>query len=114
MMRAPGLAAIHAAELRVAQSGCEARDQLRRAAAAFRANLARPTTLALAAAAAGLLGFWLARRSKPQTGSSSAGTNVVSTASVASLVGAVIMRYGMQYLPFLVQQVRAAWGGRSR
>ncbi len=109
MMRAPGPAAIHAAELKVARSGREARDGLRRARVALRATLARPSTLALAAGAAALLGFWLARRPKrPATPASAAGAGVARTASAAGLVGALLLRYGMQLLPFVLQQVRAA------
>jgi hypothetical protein len=111
MMRAPGLAEIHAAERRVARSGQDTVDGLRSAQAALRANLARPATLALAAAAAGLLGFWLARQLKRRARSSSTSAGAVGTASIASLVGAFIMRYGMQYLPFVVQQVQAAQRG---
>ena len=108
MMRAPTLAAIHAAELRVARSGQDARDGLHRARTAFRAVLARPSTLALAAGAAGLLGHWIARRPRPGAASSSDGVGVATTASAAGLVLAFIVRYGMQYLPFIFRQVRAA------
>jgi len=108
MMRAPDPAVIHAAELRVAQSARDARDGLRRARAAWRAKLAQPATLALAAGTAGLLGFWLARRLKPRASSPPVGAGTVGTVSAAGLLGAFIMRYGMQYLPFVVQQVRAA------
>jgi hypothetical protein len=107
MMRAPDAAAIHAAELKVARSGQEARDGLRRARVALRATLARPSTLVLAAGAAALLGFWLARRPKRQATPSS-GAGVARTASAAGLVGALLLRYGMQLLPFVLQQVRAA------
>ena len=108
MIRAPDLAAIHAAELRVAQSARNVSDSLRRARVAFRATLVRPSTLALAAGAACLLGFWLWRRPRPQATSSSAGAGVAATASVAGLLGAFVVRYGMQYLPFILRQARAA------
>lgn len=108
MMRAPTLAAIYAAELKVAQSKRNTRDSLRRARVALRATLARPSTLALVAGAAGLFGFWLARRPLPQAKSSAAGVGVITTTSAVGLVVAFIVRYGMQRLPFILQQVRAA------
>lgn len=112
-MRAPDLAAIYAAELRVAQSKQDTRDGLRRVRVAFRAALARPSTLALVAGAAGLLGIWLARRPQPQATSSSAGVAVAATTSAVGLVLAFIVRYGMQHLPLILQQVRAAWQSRA-
>jgi hypothetical protein len=107
-MRAPDLAAIHAAELRVAQSQRNTRDGLRRARVAFRAVLIRPSTLALVAGAAGLFGFWLARRPQPQPRAPASTAGVAATNSAAGLVPAFILRYGMQRLPFILQQVRAA------
>ena len=113
MMRAPNLAAIHAAELRIAHSMRNSRDGLRRAQVAFRANLARSSTLALIAGAAGLLGFWIAHRPQPRTASSSAGVGTAATASAASLVLAFIVRYGMQHLPVILQHAWAAWQRRA-
>jgi hypothetical protein len=106
MIRAPTLAAIHAAELRVAQSERNTRDSLRRVRVASRAALSRPFTLALVAGAAGLFGFWLARRPQPRATTSSDG--VAATRSAAGLVLAFMVRYGMRYLPFILQQIRAA------
>jgi hypothetical protein len=111
MMRAPSLAAIHAAESRIAQSGRDARDGLRRARVAFRANLTRPSTLALVVGVAGLLSFWLARKPQPPATSSPAGVSVATTASVAGLAGAFIVRYAMKHLPFVLQQ---AWAVRQK
>lgn len=112
MMPAPDRAAIHAAELRVAQARSNSRDSLRRVRVAFRATLVRPSTLALVAGAAGLVGFWLARRPhphpqpRPQATASTAG--VAATTSAAGLALAFIVRYGMQRLPFILQQVWVA------
>ena len=108
MGTSPTLAAIYAAELRVAQSNGNTRDSLRRVRVAFRATLARPSTLALVAGAAGLFGFWLARRPQPQATSPSDGATVAPTTSVAGLVLAFIVRYAMQRLPFILRQVWAA------
>ena len=108
MMRAPTLAAIHAAEQRVAQSGRNARDGMRRARIAFRSTLARPATLALIAGAAGLAGFWLARRPRRQASSTTDGAGVGKKSSAVGVALAFIVRYGIPRVPFLLQQVRAA------
>jgi hypothetical protein len=108
MMRAPGLAAIHAAELRVAQSERNTRDSLRRVRVAFRAALVRPATLALIAGAAGLAGFWLARRRQPPPQATASTAGVAATTSAVGLVLAFVVRYGMQRLPSILQQVWVA------
>ena len=103
-MRAPTLDEIHAAELRVAQSKQTTRDTLRRVRVAFRAALARPSTLALVAGAAGLLGFWLARR--PQMVSGADGGAVATRASAAGSVAlGFIVRYAIRHLPFILSHV---------
>ncbi len=108
MMRTPDLAAIHAAELRVDQCRRNTRESLRRVRAASRAALARPATLALVAGAAVLFGFWLVRRPQPRATSSSDGVAAATTTSAVGLVLAFIVRYGMQRLPLILQQVWAA------
>ena len=107
MKKAPTRAAIHAAELRVAQAKRNTRDSLGRAGVALRAALARPTTLALVAAAAGLLGFWIARRPK-RVPTSSGEIGAAKTSSAAGVALAVILRYGLRRLPFVVGQLWAA------
>jgi hypothetical protein len=110
MMRAPALAAIHAAELRVAQAERNSRDSLRRVRVAFRAALVRPSTLALVAGAAGLFGFWLARRPQPQPQPQATASTAGATATTSAigLVLAFMVRYGLQRLPNILQQVWAA------
>jgi len=108
MMRAPTLAAIHAAEQRVAQSGRNARDSLCHARVAFRATLARPATLALVAGAAGLAGFWLVRRPRRQARYTTDGAGVGKKASAVGVALAYIVRYGIPRVPFFLQQLRAA------
>jgi len=110
MMRAPDLAAIHAAELRVAQSGRNTRDGLRRVRVAFRAAVVRPTTLALVAGAAGIFSYWLARRPQPQPQAQATASTagVAATTSAVGLALAFVVRYGMQRLPFMLQQVWVA------
>lgn len=105
MMRRPATAVIQAAELRVAQSRQSIGGSLRRARAAFAANLTRPSTLLLAAGAACLLVWRFARR--PRAGTSSDGLGIATTTSVLGLVLALAMRYSMQSLPFIVRQVWA-------
>lgn len=109
MMRRPATAAIQAAELRVAQSRQSIRDSLRRARAAFAANLKRPPTLLLAAGAACLLIWRFARR--PRAGTSSDGMGIATTTSVLGVVLALAMRYGMQSLPFIARKV---WATRQK
>jgi hypothetical protein len=111
MMRMPKLTAIYAAELRVAQSMQKTQDSLHRVRAAFRATLARPSTLGLVVGAGGLLGFWLARR--PQGISPANGVRVATTASAAVLLRALIVRYGMQHLPDIFRQIWAARQNRA-
>lgn len=111
MMRRPATAAIEAAELRVAQSRQSIGDSLRRARAAFVANLTRPSTLLLAAGAACLLMWRFARR--PRAGTSSDGMSIATTTSVLGVVLALVMRYSMQGLPFIARQVWASWRKRA-
>jgi|GEM_PF-3537468 len=104
MSRAPGLAAIRAAEALIAQSNRDARDGLARAKTAFRTNLSQPSTLAMAAMAGGLLAVWLARRRGSYSGSGR--PDAVRTVSTLGLAAAAMLRYGTQYLPLLVRLVR--------
>ncbi len=113
MMRAPTRAAIQAAELRVAQSGRDTRDGLRQARVEFRAALVRPLTLALIAGAAGLLVFLGIRRVQRPATVSSGSAGLAATTSVTGLVLAILVRYGMQGLPFIVHKIRAVLAKRA-
>ena len=107
MTRAPTLAAIHAAEMRVAEARQETADSLRRGLAALRAMLTRPSAVAVAAGTVGLLTFVIARRlRRPQAPSRSPAAT--TTTSAAGLVAAFIVRYAMQQLPLVIQRVVAA------
>lgn len=109
MMRVPSLAAIHAAELKLAQSRRDTRDSLQRAGVASCAMLARPATLVLIAGVTGLLGFSLARRTRSQSRRlSSPDEGTAGTPSAAGVLAAFIVRYGMQHLPFILQLFTAA------
>ncbi len=110
MMRMPSLATIEAAERRVVQSRLITRDRLYRVRVAYRAALARPSTLVLVMATAGVAGFWLTRRRRATA--SSAGARIATASSVAGVVGAFIVQYGMRHLPFFLQQVWAAQQAR--
>jgi len=97
MMHTVDVAAIRAAELRIEQSRRDTREHLRRARAATRSIFARPSTLALTAAAAGALGFWMTRRAPPPAKSAT----VVDTAAKTSVIGltlAFFVRYAVQML----------------
>ncbi len=113
MMRAPTRAAIQAAELRVAQSGQNTRDSLRHARTEFRAALVRPWTLALVAGAAGLLVFLSVRRLQRPGTVSSGSAGSAATTPVAGLALAIVMRYGMQGLPYIFRKIRAVLARRA-
>jgi len=114
MMQSPTHASIHAVELRIAQSKRNTRESLSRARRAFRANLVRPSTLAVAAGAAGAFGFWLARRPRTHAAAAADGEHAAATTpSKAVIVRAFIVRYAMKALPFILQQVRAAGQERA-
>lgn len=111
MMQMPDRAEIAAVERKVAQSMLNTQDSVRRVRAAFRAPLARPATLLLVAAAAGVAGFCLTHR-RPAT-PPSIGARVVTTTTIAVLMRQAIVRYGIQLLPVLLQRLRAAWQKRA-
>lgn len=113
MMRTPDLAAIRAAELRLEQSRRDTREHFGRARAASRMILARPSTLALTAAAAGVLGLWMTRRARPSTNAAT----VVNSAAKTSVIGftlAFLARYAMQILPPHVLRHWAEQRNRAR
>jgi hypothetical protein len=105
MMRAPTRAAIYAAELRVAQAKQSTRDSLCRARSALRATLARPSTLALVAGTAGVLGFLLVRLRPRPVESQAVGPGTARTTSTAGLALTLLLQYGMRGLPIVWQRV---------
>ena len=106
MKRIVSLTEIHAIEVRVAQSRANTLTELRRANVALRSLLARPTTLAMVAGAAGVVGFWLTRRPASSKASPDA-ADVTSRPSAAGVFLAVIVKYGMQAFPFILQNFLA-------
>ena len=106
-MQIPNLAEIQSAELKFVQSRRDVHIRFLRARTALRNTAARPVTLAAIAAAAGLVGYWLTRRKsvRPEKDSAAATTGVF--ASAVSLAMTFLVRYAIQHLPFIVQQVRA-------
>lgn len=104
MTRAPTAAAIHAVELRIEQSRRDFHDSLQRARVAFRANLTRPSTLIVAAGAAGLVAFWLAGRSRRRAPSAA---TVAGTTSAVGLVGGLVLHYVTRHWRFIAEQVLA-------
>jgi hypothetical protein len=113
MMRTPTLTAIYAAELRVAQSRLQTHAALHRGRIAFRATLARPSSLVTVAGAAAIFGYWLTRRPRPQTVSASDRASDVRTAPAAAFILAFIVRYAKQHLPAILRQVWAAQQNRA-
>jgi hypothetical protein len=81
-------------------------DRLRRGQVALRAAVTRPSTVALAAGAAGLLTFLIARRLRPRAATPAAGAT--ARTSAAGLVVTFVARYALRHLPFILQQFRAA------
>lgn len=104
MMRVPTLAAIYAAELRVAQSKLHMRDSAGRVRDAFRSALTRPATL-VGVAAALLGGFWLLRRTRQRTKPPSVGLMAAAAVAIGGLVRASMLRYGTQYASAVVRQI---------
>jgi hypothetical protein len=103
---------IRATEARVAQSGQAASDHLHRAGLAWRAAIGKPAVLVMAAGTAGSLGFWLARRRRKlypnKTGSPEIRQEISAVASSTGLIAALILRYAMRSLPFVIHQFRVA------
>lgn len=111
MTRATDLAAIHAAELKVAQSMQATRDGLRRVRIAFRANLVRPSKIALVVGAAGLFVWWLARPRQVKPSDDRVG--IATNTSVLGFLLVLIVRYGLHGFPFILRQIREARQGRN-
>jgi hypothetical protein len=106
MIRAPNLAAIQAAELRVARAWRLTHESLHRVPVAVRATLTRPSTVMLAAGLAGVVGLCIARRWRAK--SSPNASRPAASPSAAKVVAAFLARFGMQYLGVLIRQVWAA------
>ena len=106
MMRAPTPAAIHAVELRVEQSRRDFHDSLQRAQVAFRETLTRPSTLIVAAGAAGMVGFWLFGRSRRRAPSTAA--TVAGTTSAVGVVGGLVLHYATRHWRFIADQALKA------
>ena len=118
MKRAPTEEAIAAAEAKLVLSRQKTRDGLDRARTAFRARLARPSTVALAAGAvglAGVAGVWLALRPRRRRRAAypKLGVGAVLTAYAAPFVQSLLARYGKEALSMLVEKVRAARHARA-
>jgi hypothetical protein len=107
MKRAPTRSEINAAEFNLAQAQQDVIDSLRRLRVAVRETLARPSTLAVVGGAAGLLGFWLARRPR---GAPAPTDTARQKTTARGLILAFATRYAMQRLPHLLSQL---WAGRQ-
>lgn len=109
MMRAPAPAAIHAAEMRVARLSGDTRESLQRAGTRARMawRSAAPRVRWALVAAGGLLGIWIARRRSRKASASPRAAAVTATSTAGILFG-IAVRYAMQRLPVLLQQIWAA------
>ena len=105
MKRADALNAIYSTELTIAQSRENTLTGLHRANIALRSTLSRPTTLVLVAGAAGVFGFWLQRRHA--TSEASADVSAIKPPSSAGVVLALVVKYGMQLWPVIMQKFQA-------
>jgi hypothetical protein len=108
-MSAPSLNEIYDAELAFARAAQDTVNGVRRAQAALRERLARPSTLAGVAGAAMLAGFFVARRKKPEVQIS--GRRRIEKEpgpSTVALFMAFIMRQALARLPALLEQIWAA------
>jgi hypothetical protein len=101
MMRTPDLTAIREAELRIEQARRDTREHCRRARAASRSILARPSTLALTATAACVLGLRMTRQARPSTNVATV-VNAAAKTSVIALTLGFLARYAVQILTPLV------------
>jgi hypothetical protein len=69
--------------------------------------------LTLVAGAAASIGVWPARQPRLQSTPAFDGAAAAESPSVAGVMLAFIMRYGMQRLPMILHQVLAAWQSRA-
>lgn len=106
MMRAPTPDAIHAVELRVEQSRRDFHNSLQRAQVAFRETLSSPSTLIVAAGAAGLVVFFLATRSRRRAPSKTA--TVAGTTSAVGVIGGLALHYATRHWRFIADQLLKA------
>ena len=108
MKRAPTLAAIRVAELKVVQSKRNTREALDRARIALRSRLAKPSTLALVAGAAGVLGYVAGRPIRSEVSSGAGAAGAAATTSAAGLGFALLWRYALRRLPDIIRFYHSA------
>ncbi len=107
MKHAPTRSAIFAAEHKLAQSRRDTVESFSRLRSALRYRLTQPSSLALAAGLAALIGFWLVRRNKPRITRAGNGTST----SIAGLAIALLIRFGWQrFSGFL----RDSWASQQK
>ena len=106
----PTRAAIHAAELRIAQSRQATLDSLRQLPGALRSTLTRPAAIAAIGGGAALSGFWLERQGQchpaPPPEPQAAGEHTTRNTSMAAVVLAFVMRQAMQNMPLIIHHLR--------
>jgi hypothetical protein len=97
MMPAPTRDAIRAAELRVVRAKQRTRDHARRARLALTERLSRPSTWAVAGAAA-VGGAWLFHRARSSRAPADEGGGHAAETSTAAVVAAFAARYAAKFL----------------
>ncbi len=108
-MRAPTPAAIHSAEMRVARLSGDTRESLQHAGTRARMawRSAAPRVRWALVGAGVLLGIWIARRRSRKPSAAPRAAAVTATSTAGILLGFAV-RYAIQRLPVLLQQIWAA------
>ena len=108
MKRAPTMAAINAAELRLLQSKLNVRQSVEGTRSALRTAIKRPSTLALVALGSGITAYWITRKLGRSVESVPDNAGSAAKASHGGFVRNLISLYGAQILPFVLQYGAAA------
>ena len=105
MIKAPNLAAVYAAELKLAEAKTRALDGGRRAWLAVKVGVTRPSSLALIAAA-GFCGGWLVSRRSPRpTPSTEDATAAAGKGAIAGLILPFLLQAASRILPLVVNGI---------
>jgi len=107
MMRAPSLAAVLAAESKVAASRHEVVEGLQRVRAASHALVARPMSLAVAGGAAAVVGIFIARLTRSRSSGPLAGAAAAKVSPFVLFLRTGAMKYALLLLPVVVRRIAA-------
>ena len=106
MMKAPDLAAVYAAELRLVEARNRALDGGRRAWLAAKVAVTRPSSLAIVATA-GFCGGWLVSRRAARPAPSTGERTAASKGLMAGLVLPFLLQAASRFLPLVVSEAFA-------